>query len=118
MASKLATSAVAGALQDTYADDDTLNRVRAVLAEGELLPINLVIARVAEAVLSAKRDQRPIHRGLNERRALTARHGSALDDHVDMVADFLARRPDVTVSDPHAAAFVLVHAIEGIIVAV
>ena len=109
--------ALVGALQDKYADD-TLSRVRSVLADAERLPINLVIARVAEAVLSAQHDQRPIHRWLNEWRSVTGSHERyrrALDEHVELIADFLARRPDVHTSDHRAAAFVLVHAMEGII---
>lgn len=109
--------ALVGALQDRYADD-TLSRVRSVLAEAEQLPINVVIARAAEAVLSAKREQRPIHRWLNEWRAVTGSHERyrrALDEHVELIADFLALRPDVNLTDHRAAAFVLVHAIEGII---
>jgi AcrR family transcriptional regulator len=109
--------ALVGALQDKYAED-TLGRVRDALAGGEHLPINLVIARVAEAVLSAQQAQRPIHRWLIDWRTAAGcqeRYRIALDQHVDVVADFLARRPDVSLSDHRAAAFVLVHAIEGII---
>lgn len=109
--------ALVGALQKRYADD-TLSRVRAVLDEADTLPMNAVIARVAGAVLTAKNEQRPIHRWLNEWRAVTGNHERyrrALDEHVELIADFLARRPDVHLSDHRAAAFVLVHAIEGII---
>jgi AcrR family transcriptional regulator len=112
--------ALVGALQDKYAED-TLGRVRAALAGADQLPINIVIARVAEAVLSAQRAQRPIHRWLIDWRTLAGcqeRYRQALDAHVDLVADFLARRPDVSIADHRAAAFVLVHAIEGIIEAV
>jgi len=109
--------ALVGALQDRYADD-TLSRIRSALAGAESSPISCVIARVAEAVLSAKREQRPIHRWLNEWRTVTGSHERyrrAVDEHVELIADFLARRPDVNLSDHRAAAFVLVHAIEGII---
>ncbi len=112
--------ALVGALQDKYAED-TLGRVRDALAGAEALPLNIVIARVAESVLSAQRAQRPIHRELIDWRTAAGgqeRYRRALDQHVELVADFLALRPDVRVVDHRAAAFVLVHAIEGIIEAV
>jgi AcrR family transcriptional regulator len=109
-----------GALQDKYAAD-TLTRVRDVLADAAELPMNLVIARVAEAVLSAQQAQRPIHRWLIDWRTVTGcqeRYRIALDQQVELVADFFTRRPDIKFQDHHAAAFALVHAIEGIIEAV
>jgi len=112
--------ALVGALQDKYAED-TLSRVRGALVESATLPINLVIARVAEAVLCAQRAQRPIHRWLIDWRTAAGcqeRYRRALDEQVGLVAEFLAQRRDVTITDPRAAAFVLVHAIEGIIEAV
>lgn len=112
--------ALVGALQDKYAED-TLGRVRGALVECERMPMNVVIARVAEAVLSAQRTQRPIHRWLIDWRTAAGcqeRYRVALDRHVELVAEFLARRPDVALADSRAAAFVLVHAIEGIIEAV
>ncbi|HEY5948130.1 MAG TPA: TetR/AcrR family transcriptional regulator [Kofleriaceae bacterium] len=112
--------ALVGALQDKYAED-TLSRVRDVLAGAEELPMNVVIARIAEALLSANQAQRPIHRWLIDWRTVTGgndRYRQALDQHVELVADFLARRKDLTIRDPRAAAFVLVHACEGVIEAV
>ena len=112
--------ALVGALQDKYAED-TLSRVQSALADTETLPMNLVVARVAEALLSAHRAQRPIHRWLIDWRTAAGcqeRYRDALDRQVELVSDFLARRPDVTMTDHRAAAFILVHAIEGIIEAV
>jgi AcrR family transcriptional regulator len=112
--------ALVGALQDRYAED-TLSRVREVLAEGAEQPISLVVARVAEAVLSARQAQRPIHRWLIDWRTVIGgqeRYRRALDQHVELVAEFLARRRDMTLLDPRAVAFVLVHALEGVIEAV
>jgi len=105
-----------GALQDKYSED-TLGRMRAALAGTEQLPIEAVVMRVGMAVMSAKQAQRPIHRYLTDLRTLSAsadRYRLRLDAQVDLIEVFLANRADVTVENPRASAFVLVHAIEGI----
>lgn len=112
--------ALVGALQDRY-NEDTIARVRAALVGCETLSMNIVIARVAEAVLSAHSAQRPIHRWLMEWRTLAGgheRYRQTLDALVDVIANFLVARPDVTIDDPRAAAFVLVHTVKGLIEAV
>ena len=57
--------ALVGALQDRYAED-TLSRVRAVIDDA---PLDVLIVRIANAVLQAKQAQRPIHRWLIEWRS-------------------------------------------------
>jgi AcrR family transcriptional regulator len=112
--------ALVGALQDRYAED-TLGRVRAAIDDAGALPIATVIARIASAVLAAKQAQRPIHRWLIEWRSAIGgqeRYRRALDQHVELIAEVLGRRSDVAVTDRRAAAFVIVHAVEGIIEAV
>jgi hypothetical protein len=77
--------------------------------------------RIGEAVLAAKQNQRPIHRWLIDARTAAGaweRYRRSLDQHVDLIAEFLATRSDVKVPDPRSAAFVLVHASEGLIEAV
>jgi AcrR family transcriptional regulator len=109
-----------GALQDRYAED-TLARVRAVLQESEMKPIRTVILQIGAAVLAAKENQRPIHRWLIDSRTPAGaweRYRRALDQHVDLIGGFLALRRDVEVADGRLAAFVLVHASEGLIEAV
>jgi len=109
-----------GALQDRYAED-TLARVRGALDGAEGQPIRTVIMRIGEAVLAAKQNQRPIHRWLIDARTAAGaweRYRRSLDVHVDLIAEFLAKRSDVNVPDHRAAAFVLVHASEGLIEAV
>lgn len=109
-----------GALQDRYAED-TLTRVRTAIETSQNEPIRTVIMRIGEAVLAAKQHQRPIHRWLIDARTAAGameRYRSSLDQHVDLIAEFLARHPDVNVPDPRATAFVLVHASEGLIEAV
>jgi AcrR family transcriptional regulator len=109
-----------GALQDRYAED-TFTRVRAALDESETKPIRNVILHVASAVLSAKQSQRPIHRLLIDSRTAAGaweRYRGSLDRHVDLIAEFLDRRDDVEVADSRLAAFVVVHASEGLIEAV
>jgi AcrR family transcriptional regulator len=112
--------ALIGALQDRYAED-TLGRIRAVLVGADSLPIADVMTRIAAAVIAAKHAQRPIHRWLIEWRSAAGgqeRYRRALDQHVELITDVLARRPDVAFEDTYAAAFVIVHAMEGIIEAV
>lgn len=109
--------ALIGALQDRYAED-TLTRVRAALESSEGQPIRTVIARIGEAVLAAKQNQRPIHRWLIDARTAAGvweRYRGWMDQHVELIAEFLAKRDDVAVNDVHAAAFVVVHAAEGLI---
>lgn len=106
-----------GALQDRYAED-TLTRVRAALEANADQPIRTVIARIGEAVLAAKQNQRPIHRWLIDARTAAGvwdRYRAWMDQHVDLIAEFLAKRDDVDVADVRAAAFVVVHASEGLI---
>jgi AcrR family transcriptional regulator len=109
--------AIVGALQDKYVED-TLSRIRAALADTEAMPIEMAIARVATAILAAKDTQRPIHRWLIDWRPASEsadRYRERLDDEVELVADYLARRPELALADRDAVAFVLVHAIEGVV---
>jgi len=109
-----------GALQDRYAED-TFTRVRAVLVGSETTPIRTVILQIAAAVLAARQNQRPVHRLLIDSRTAAGaweRYRGSLDRQVDLIAEFLERRDDVEVADSRLAAFVLVHASEGLIEAV
>jgi AcrR family transcriptional regulator len=106
--------ALIGALQDRYAED-TLSRVRAVIDDA---PLDVLIVRIANAVLQAKQAQRPIHRWLIEWRSAAGgqeRYRAQLDQLVAMIAELLAHRCQ---PEPATAAFVIVHAVEGIIEAV
>jgi len=106
--------ALVGALQDRYAED-TLSRVRAVIDDA---PLDLLIVRIANAVLQAKQAQRPIHRWLIEWRSAAGgqeRYRAQLDQLVVLIAELLAHRCQ---PEPATAAFVIVHAVEGIIEAV
>lgn len=109
-----------GALQDRYAAD-TSTRVRTALEANVDQPIRTVIMRIGEAVLAAKQSQRPIHRWLIDARTAAGvweRYRAAIDEHVELIASFLAQREDIEVADVRAAAFVVVHATEGVIEAV
>jgi AcrR family transcriptional regulator len=117
--------ALVGALQDRYAED-TLSRVRAVIRDpadksGKMIddaPLDLLIVRIANAVLQAKQAQRPIHRWLIEWRSAVGgqdRYRAQLDQLVAMIAELLAHRCQ---PEPATVAFVIVHAVEGIIEAV
>lgn len=103
--------ALVGALQDRYAED-TLARVRAVIDDA---PLDVLIVRIANAVLEAKRAQRPIHRWLIEWRSAVGgqeRYRAQLDQLVAVIAELLAHRCR---PEPATTAFVIVHAVEGII---
>ncbi len=109
--------ALIGAVQDRYAED-TLTRVRAALEANADQPIRTVIMRIGEAVLAAKQNQRPIHRALIDARTAANvwdRYRGWMDQHVDLIAEFLSKRDDVQVADVRSAAFVVVHAGEGLI---
>jgi AcrR family transcriptional regulator len=109
--------ALIGAVQDRYAED-TLARVRAALDANVDQPIRTVIARIGEAVLAAQRNQRPIHRALIDARTAAGvweRYRSWMDQHVELIAEFMAKRDDIDVANVRTAAFVVVHAAEGLI---
>ncbi len=109
-----------GALQDKY-DEDTLSRVRTALEGAEAMPIESVIGRIAMAIVAAKHAQRPIHRWLIEWRSAgnsAVRYRRRIDDQVELIAEFLARHPDVVLEDVDAAAFVIVNSVDGLITGV
>jgi AcrR family transcriptional regulator len=102
-----------GVLQERYLET-TFRLCRAALAAAAEVPIADVIDRIAAALLAANASQRPIHRWLVELRSVAAfqeRRRVALDQFSDELAAFLEARG---YADPKAAAFTLVHAIEGI----
>lgn len=69
-------------------------------------------------MLAAKQNQRPIHRALIEARSAAnvwERYRGWMDQHVDLIAEYLAKRDDIEVADVRTAAFVVVHAGEGLI---
>ena len=112
--------ALLGALQDRYAED-TYARVRAALDGAKAEPIRTVILRVGAALLAARQGQRPIHCWLIDSRTAAGvweRYRRSLDQQVELIAEFLAQRADVGVADPRIAAFVVVHATEGLTEAV
>ncbi len=104
------------ALHDRYLQL-TLTMCRAVLSAAEGIPFPDIIDRMATAMLVAYAGQRPIHRALVELRTVAAvqqRRREAHDELVDELAAFLAKRSDLQLADPRAAAFVLVHCVEGV----
>jgi AcrR family transcriptional regulator len=112
--------ALVSALQERYIQQ-TFGLCRAALAAADGVAFSAVVERVAFALVAAMREQRPIHRWLNDLRSASATQGRwrhAVDELVDEVAVFLASRADVGDLDPRPAAFVLVHAIQGIAEAV
>jgi AcrR family transcriptional regulator len=101
--------------------EQTLGACRALLAATDGVPIADVIARVTGALVATRELQRPIHDWLIELRSvaeLQAHYRETFAAFADECACFLASRPDVRFADPAAAAWVVVHAIEGIVQAV
>ncbi len=111
--------ALIGAVQERYLEI-TLGLCRAALAAADAVPIAVLCERIAAALVAAFEVQRPIHGWLIELRTAAGFHDrfrAALERWVDEIAAFLAARRDVALHDPRAAAFVLVHGIEGIVAA-
>jgi AcrR family transcriptional regulator len=111
--------ALVGAVIERYYQQ-TFAMCRAALAAGAGVPIGTIVDRVAEALAAAYQVQRPIHRWLIDLRSAAAyqeRFRTGLDELVEEITRFLEARPDVRFPDPRAAAFLLVHGIEGIIAA-
>jgi AcrR family transcriptional regulator len=105
------------ALQDRYIQQ-TVGFLRAVLASAQGVPIPDLVDRFAAALLAAHSVQRPIHRWLIELRSVAAfqeRRRQALDEYANELTAFLAKRTDLQLADPASTAFVLVHAVEGVV---
>ena len=98
----------------------TLKLCRTALAAGGAAAIETIIDRVADALVAVYRTQRPIHRALLDLRTAAAyedRFRAGLDELVDEIATFLDTRSDVRFPDTRAAAFLLVHGVDGMIAA-
>jgi hypothetical protein len=73
---------------------------------------------MAAALVQAYAGQRPIHQWLVELRSAAGFHARWREEVDKLTADlaaFLEARDDLHVPNPRAAAFVLVHSIEGVI---
>jgi AcrR family transcriptional regulator len=106
-----------GALQDRYTQQ-TVGLCRAALASAEVVPLVTLIERIAIAILAAHQAQRPIHRSLVELRSAAGFHERrrlALDQIAGELATFLAGRADLVIADARAAAFVMVHSVDGVV---
>jgi len=106
-----------GAVQARYLDH-TFGLCRAALAAAAGVPLADVIARVTTALVAAYHAQRPIHRWLIELRTAAGFQGrfrAAIDAFVDEVAALLDARHDVRFPDARAAAYAIVHAVNGLV---
>lgn len=104
------------ALQDRYFQH-TVGLCRAVLASAHSVPMPILVERMASALVEAYAAQRPIHRWLVELRSdagFHARWREEVDKLTAELAAFLEARDDLHVPNAEAAAFVLVHSIEGV----
>jgi AcrR family transcriptional regulator len=108
--------ALIAALQDRYLEQ-TLGLCRSALAAAGSVPLAAAVDAVAAALVAAYHAQRPIHRWLTELRTSAGYQGRWREAFAAFTADvaaFLARHPEADVADPGAAAFVVVHALEGL----
>jgi AcrR family transcriptional regulator len=111
--------AMVAAVQARYLDH-TFGRVRAVLAVTKDVPLGDVIERITQALVAAYHAQRPIHRWLADMWSAVGFQDTmrqALGLLVADVAAYLASRTDVRLTDPNPAAYVIVYALNGIVVA-
>ncbi len=109
-----------GALQERVLQQITAV-VRAVLVAAETVPLAIVAERMGAGLVALYRSHRPIHPWLHELRTAAAyqqRFRQVTDTLVDELTAFLARRADLQLTDPRASAFALLHAVEGVAVAV
>lgn len=111
--------ALVGALLDRYTGQ-YLAVFRMVLAGGRDIPIAQLARHLGAGILAAFRSQgpSPVHRALYELRSAAAFHdrfARTMDAYASELEAFLRARDDVEVDDPAAAAFVLVHSIEGVV---
>lgn len=105
------------ALSQRYLDE-ALAKSRALIAAAATLTLPQLVDAIGMALVGVDRELRPIHRWLYELRTSAGFHDqvrTAFDALVADVAAFLAARPELAVPDARAAAFVVVHAIEGLV---
>jgi AcrR family transcriptional regulator len=82
------------------------------------LPLETMVRGVLFGLLEASREHEKLHGPLYEEMTSARRtecHARALDAYAGIVASTLATRTDVSISDPHTAASLLVHASHGVI---
>ena len=109
--------AIVGAIIDGQLDE-MLAAFRLLVAEQAQLPLDIAIALVLQGMLEASRRHERLHAPLFEEMAAarrTQRHACTLAAYAEIVAGVLAERADVHVEDPRIAAFLIVHATDGVI---
>lgn len=112
--------AMVGALQERVLQE-VLVAFRAVLGSAAGVPLAVLAERIGSAMLALHHGHRPIYHWLIELRTSAAyqeRFRAVLDLFVAELAVFFAARPELRVDDAPTAAFVLIHAIEGVAAAV
>lgn len=110
--------ALVAAVQARYLEQ-TFGMCRAALAAAHDVPLGDVIDRITQALVAAFHAQRPIHRWLIDMWSAVGFQETmraAVEQLVADVAAFLGRRP-VRPPDPATAAYVIVHAVYGIVMA-
>lgn len=109
--------ALVAAVSQRYLDS-VLDLAREALAASRDAPLESLVERVAMAMMVAYGRSRPIHRWLVELRtevAFQARMADAFDAFTADVAAAFAARADLRLPAPRVTAFVLVHAIHGVV---
>lgn len=109
--------AIVGAIIDGQLEE-MLAAFRRLVADQAQLALDVAIALVMHGLLDASRRHERLHAPLYEEMAAarrTQRHACTLAAYADIVTGVLAERADVCVDDPRTAAFLIVHATDGVI---
>lgn len=109
--------AIIGALLDRYMEAFS-TAVGSTLATFGDAPLGEILGALAHALAATYRQQRPVHRHLRELGAalgLAERREQSLTQMLAMVEAYLRAHPELTVHDPAKAAFVIVHAVDGVL---
>lgn len=109
--------AIVGAIIDGQLEE-MLAAFRRLVAAQTQLALDVAIGLVLHGLLAASRRHERLHAPLYEEMAAarrTQRHACTLAAYAEIVAGVLAERPDVCVDDRQTAAFLIVHATDGVI---
>jgi AcrR family transcriptional regulator len=109
--------AIVGAVIDGQLEA-MLAAFRVLVTEQAQLPLETAITLVLRGLLDASRHHERLHAALYEEMAAarrTQRHACTLAAYGEIVAGVLAERTDVCVDDARTAAYLIVHATDGVI---
>lgn len=109
--------ALIAALLDGYMEA-IASAVRATIEAYQDAPLEEILRGIARAIRTVYLDQRPVHRhlsALGSAVGLPDRRKQTLAGMLAMVEAYLRAHPELDVRAPHTAAFVIVHAVDGVV---